>query len=150
MTADKKTGINEYNAFCRELRAGCILYNINSMNMWGDYLLVAHVTRIRVGNVNTYTVLLLGLKKQEGKYIPRNLCISLTPDCMEQVPFLKPVGYGKFTLVPVFDEVKVDVGLAAVYSQTDLHKFVSSLSIRKPRTRKYDKDGRLIIKKNSN
>ncbi len=147
---DKKTGIDEYNGFCRELRMGSILYNINSMNRWGEYLLVAHVTHIRTSDIDTYTVLLLGLKKSEGKYIPRNFCISLTPDNMEQIPFLKHVGYGKFTLVPVFDKIKVDVGLAAVYSQTDLHKFVSKLSIRKPRTHKYGKDGKSVIKKSGN
>lgn len=147
---ENKTGISEYNAFCKELRAGNILYNINSMNLWGDYLLVAHVTHIRVANINTYTALLIGMKKQDGKYVPRNLCISLTPDNMEQVPFLKHVGYSKFTLVPVFEDMKVDVGLATIYSQTDLHKFVSKLSIRKPRTHKYGNDGKPVIKKNGN
>jgi hypothetical protein len=147
---ENKTGIKEYNEFCKGLRAGNILYNINSMNLWGDYLLVAHVTHIRIGNADTYTALLLGLKKIEGQYVPRNFCISLTPDNMEQIPFLKHVGYGKFTLVPVFDEINVNVGLATVYSQTDLHKFVSKLSIRKPRTHKYGKDGKPVIKKNGN
>lgn len=147
---ENKTGLSEYNAFCSELRTGNILYNINSMNLWGDYLLVAHITRAKIDNVDTYTVLLLGLKKQDGKYIPRNLCISLTPDNMEQIPFLKHVGYCKFTLVPVFEEINVNVGLATVYSQTDLHKFVSKLSIRKPRTRKYGDDGKPVIKKNGN
>jgi hypothetical protein len=146
----EKTGINEYNAFCKELRAGSILYNINSVNLWGDYLLVANVAHVRVGNAATYTVLLLGMKKVEGNYVPRNLCISLTPDNMEQIPFLKHVGYGKFTLVPMFDEINVNVGLATVYSQTDLHKFVSKLSIRKPRVHKYGKDGKPVIKKNGN
>ena len=147
---EKRTGIKEYNEFCKELRAGNILYNINSMNLWGDYLLVAHVIHIRIGNADTYTALLLGLKKIEGQYVPRNFCISLTPDNMEQIPFLKHVGYGKFTLVPVFNEINVNVGLATVYSQTDLHKFVSKLSIRKPRTHKYGKDGKPVIKKNGN
>ena len=147
---ENKTGINEYNAFCKELMAGHILYNLNAMNLWGDYLLVAHVSHIRVGDVDTYTALLIGLRKQDGKYIPRNSCIALTPDNAEQVPFLKHVGYGKFTLTPVFDSIDINVGLATVYSQTDLHKFVSKLSIRKPRTHKYGKDGKPVIKKNGN
>ena len=150
MTSGKKTGLPEYNAFCKELRAGVILYNINNMNLWGDYLLVVNVAHIRVGNADTYTAFLLGLKKEEGKYITRNLCISLTPDKMEQIPFLKQVGYCKFKLAPVFDEIKMDIGLVTVYSQTDLHKFVSKLSIRKPRTHKYDKEGKPVIKKNGN
>lgn len=147
---DNKTGIEEYNAFCKELRVGNILYNLNSMNLWGDYLLVAHITRVKVGNTNTYTVLLIGMKKQDGQYVAKNLCISLTPDNMEQIPFLKHVGYSKFTLVPMFSEININVGLATVYSQTDLHKFVSKLSIRKPRTHKYGKDGKPVIKKNGN
>lgn len=147
---EKKPGIEEYNTFCRELKAGNILYNINTMNLWGDYLLVANVTHVRVGNANTYTVLLIGMKKEEGKYVPRNLCVSLTPDSAEQIPFLKSVGYGKFTLVPVFKDINVNTGLATVYSQVDLHKFVSKLSIRKPRTYKYGKDGKPIIKNNGN
>lgn len=146
----KRTGIEEYNAFCKELRIGNILYNINSMNLWGEYLLVANVTRIRFSNTDTYTALLLGMKKVDGKYVNRNFCISLTPDNMAQIPFLKCVGYSRFTLVPVFDEINVNVGLATVYSQTDLHKFTSKLSTRKPRTHKYGKDGKLIIKKNGN
>jgi hypothetical protein len=150
MTNEGKIGLNEYNLFCKGLRAGNILYNINAMNLWGDYLLVANVVHIRIGNADTYTVLLLGLKKEEGKYIPRNLSISLTPEHMSQIPFLKHVGYSKFTLTPVFDEIKVDVGLATVYSQVDLHKFVSKLSIRKPRSHKYGKDGKPIIKKPGN
>lgn len=147
---DNKTGIEEYNAFCKGLRAGNILYNINSMSLWGEYLLVANVTHIKVGNTTTYTAMLIGLKKQDGQYVPRNLCVSLTPENMEQVPFLKHVGYGKFTLVPVFDEININVGLATVYSQTDLHKFVTKLSIRKPRVHKYGKDGKPVIKKNGN
>jgi hypothetical protein len=147
---ENKTGINEYNAFCKELRAGNILYNINSMNLWGDYLLVAQVTHVRVGNASTYTVLLMGMKKEEGQYVPRNFSISLTPDDMAQVPFLKHVGYSKFNLVPVFSEININVGLATVYSQTDLHKYVSKLAIRKPRTHKYDGEGKPVIKKSGN
>ena len=146
----EKTGIEEYNGFCKELRVGNILYNINSMNLWGEYLLVAHIAHIKTSGIDTYTVLLLGLKKQDGKYVSRNVCVSLTPDNMEQIPFLKHVGYGQFTLVPVFDSINVNVGLATVYSQTDLHKFATKLSIRKPRTHKYGKDGKLVIKKSSN
>lgn len=142
----EKIGIEEYNGFCRELRAGNILYNTNSTNHWGEYLLVVHVTHVK----DTYAILLMGMEKTEGQYRTRNLCVSLTPDNMKQVPFLKHVGYCKFTLTPILDNVHVDVGLATVYSQTDLHKFVTNLSIKKPRTRKYGKDGRPIIKKNSN
>ena len=149
---DKKSGasIRAYNKFCKELKAGNILYNLNPLNLWGDYLLVAHVAHVKFGDTDTYTALLIGVKKEDGKYIPRNLYISLTPDKMEHVPFLKYVGYAKFTLLPVFGNIDVNVGLVTVYSQTDLHKFASELSIRKPRTHKYGKDGKLVIKKTNN
>lgn len=141
---------NEYNSFCKDLREGTVLYNMVSTNQWGEYLLVANVTPIKVNDTKTYTVLLLGLKKIDGQYIPRNLSISLTPDYVSYVPFLKPIGYCKFNLIPVLEEVNIKAGLAAVYSNTDLHKFASKLSIRKPRNHKYDRDGKPVIKKPSN
>jgi hypothetical protein len=52
--------------------------------------------------------------------------------------------------VPELLGLIANVGLATVYSQVDLHKFVSKLSIRKPRTHKYGKDGKPVIKKNGN
>jgi hypothetical protein len=143
----KKNTVLGYNEFCKELKAGQILYNLNAMNLWGDYLLVANVIHTRVGNADSYTVLLIGLDKKDNGYIPRNLYISLTPDNVEQIPFLKPVGYCKFKLVPIIENLHINAGLAAIYSQTDLRKFVSKLSVRKPRTRRYDRDGNPIIKK---
>lgn len=143
-------GLNEYNDFCRDLRAGTVLYNIDSTNLWGDYLLVVNVSPVRVGNAKTYTALLLGLKKQEGQYVSRDLCISLIPEYANRIPFLKHVGYCKFSLLPVLEKVNIDVGLATIYGNTDLHKFATKLSIRKPRTHKYDKDGKPVIKKPRN
>jgi hypothetical protein len=145
-----KIGLKEYNDFCKDLKAGSILYNINAMNNWGDYLLAINVDHIRFNNFNTYTVLLLGLKKEEGKYISRDFCISLTPDHRAQIPFLKYVGYSRFKLIPVLDDIKINVGLVARFSQVDLHQFAHKLSIRKPRTHKYGKDGKPIIKKTGN
>ena len=143
-------GLSEYNAFCKDLRAGNILYNIDSTNMWGEYLLVAHVTAVTVGGKKTYTALLICMEKREGSYIPLNRCISLTPDSAKNVPFLKHIGYCKFNLIPEFKDMRVDVGLVAVYSRTDLHKFATKLSIRKPKNRKYGKDGKLVIGKTEN
>ena len=150
MNGSINIGLDEYNSFCKELRAGNVLYNIDTTNLWGEYLLVAHVTPVRVGNAKTYTVLLLGLKKAEGKYVSNDLCISLTPDYAGRIPFLKHVGYCKFSLMPVLDNVDINVGLAAVYGNTDLHKFASKLSIRKPKVRKYDREGKPVIKKPRN
>ena len=142
-------GLDEYNGFCKGLSVGSILYNIDTTNMWGDYLLVASISHFKVGEIKTYTVILLGLKKEEGKYIPRNTSISLTPDYANSIPFLKPVGYCKFSMFPIIEEVNVNIGLAAVYGNTDLHKFATKLSIRKPRKHKYGKDGKPVIKKNN-
>ena len=62
-----KIGLKEYNDFCKDLKAGSILYNINAMNNWGDYLLAINVDHIRFNNFNTYTVLLLvGAKERRG------------------------------------------------------------------------------------
>ena len=150
MSIDGNTGLSEYNSFCKELRAGSILYNIDSTNLWGEYLLVAHTTKVRVGNALTYTVLLIALKKEKGQYIPLNLCISLTPDSAKNIPFLKQVGYCRFKLIPDFDSIDVNTGLVAIYSQTNLHKFAQNLSVRKPKSRKYNKDGNLVVRKTGN
>ena len=79
MNAD--AGLSEYNGFCKDLRAGNILYNIDSTNMWGEYLLVAHVTSVMVGDKKTYTALLICMEKKDGSYIPLNRCISQCKEC---------------------------------------------------------------------
>lgn len=150
MNNGEDLGLNEYNDFCRDLRAGNVLYNIDSTNLWGDYLLVVNVAPVKIGNVRTYTALLLGLKKENGRYVSRDLCISLTPDYANRIPFLKHVGYCRFNLIPVLEKVNIDVGLVTVYGNIDLHKFATKLSVRKPRAGKYGKDGKLVIKKPRN
>ena len=142
--------IEEYNTFCKSINVGSILYNINSTNCWGEYLLVADITAIKIDNLKTYAILLLGLKKEEGNYKPRELSVTLTPDDANNVPFLKPVGYCTFKLVPQLNKVNVDKGLIAAYSDIDLHKYANRLSIRKPRTSKYNHEGSLVIKKTYN
>lgn len=150
MNNDSNIGLDRYNSFCSELRAGHILYNMDSSNGWGEYLLVVNITPVSVGAVKTYTVLLTGLRKQDREYVPCHLCISMTPDYAARVPFLKHVGYCKFSIIPILEDVNVNVGLAAVYGSTNLHKFASKLSIRKPRNRKYDSGGKPVIKKPGN
>lgn len=147
MNSENNRKLGEYNSFCKDLRAGHILYNIDKTNLWGEYLLVANVVAVNIGTTKTYTVLLIGLKKEEGKYVPRNMSVSLTPEYVGHIPFLRHVGYCKFQLFPIIEEVNVNTGLAAVYGNTDLHKFASRLSIRKPKASKYGKDGKPVIKK---
>lgn len=150
MSVKSEAGLSEYNAFCKGLIEGNILYNMDKTNLWAEYLVVANVIPVRVGNVKTYTVLLLGLRKQNGKYTPINQRISLTPDYARHTPFLKVVGYCKYRLLPEMTDVEVNVGLAAVYGSTDLHKFATKLSIKKPRHSKYDSEGKLVIKNTNN
>lgn len=142
--------LGAYNDFCRNITEGSILYNVDSTNMWGDYLLVVNKQLIRVGNAKTYSLLLLGLKKENGQYKHRNLRISLTPDYANRIPFLKYVGNCKFELLPILNEVNVHIGLVSVYSTVDLHKYTQQLSVRKPQKKKYGKDGKPIIKKCNN
>ena len=142
--------IEEYNTFCSSIKVGSILYNINSTNYWGEYLLVADKVTIKIDNLKTYTILLLGLSKEGSNYKPRELSITLTPDDANNVPFLKPVGYCTFKLVPQLNKISVDKGLIAAYSDIDLHKYANRLSIRKPKTSKYDHEGKLVIKKTYN
>ena len=140
----------KYNDFCRNLVEGSVLYNIDSTNLWGEYLLVVNKTTINIGNIQTYTLLLIGLKKENGKYIPRNLKISFTPEYAHRVSFLKYVGMCKFDLLPILKESNINSGLVAVYGSADLHKFAKKLNIRKPQKKKYDKEGKPIIKQLNN
>lgn len=142
--------LSEYNSFCRELKAGNVLYNLNSTNMWGEYLLVVNVAAVKVGESRTYTVMLLELRRQDGKFVPGNTCVSMTPDYADNIPFLRYVGHCKFSLVPLLEDVNINIGLATVYGNTDLHKFTTKLSIRKPRSSKYDKEGNPVIRKPRN
>ena len=144
------TSLEEYNKFCNNLAEGCILYNIDSTNMWGDYFLVANISPVRIGEMKTYTALLLGLKKDKNRFLPVNRKIKLTPDCAGNVPFLKYVGRCKFSIIPELSEVEVNIGLATVYGQTDLRKFTEKLSIRKPKKKKYGRDGKLFVRKTGN
>lgn len=146
MTTDNNLEINEYNQFCSNLREGYVLYNIDTTNSWGDYLLVANISTIKIGEVKTYTVLLLGLRKDQSNFVPRNIRIKLTPEHAGNVPFLKYVGHCNFRLIPELEEVNINIGLATVYGTTDLHKFATNLSIRKPRKHKYANDGKLVIR----
>jgi hypothetical protein len=144
------TDISTYNKFCRSLREGCILYNIDKTNSWGEYFLVANIASIRFAGQRTYSMMLLGLSKKEQGFVPRNLRIKLTPDYARNIPFLKNVGQCNFTLVPEIRDVDVNLGLVAVYGDVNLHKYAQKLSVHKPKSRKYGKDGHLVIKKAEN
>lgn len=142
--------LSGYNSFCSNLKEGYILYNIDTTNQWGEYLLVANVATVRIKGIETYTCMLLGLKKENNGFVPRNCRIKLTPDYASNIPFLKYVGKCTFSIVPIIEDIKVDIGLVTAYGQADLHRFAEKLSIRKPKKRKYGKDGKPIIRKTNN
>lgn len=145
VNADKVL-LDDYNTFCRNLKEGCILYNVDSTNAWGNYLLVANIIPID----NTYTVLLIGLKKEDGKFKTRDIKINLTPDYAKNTPFLKYVGLCEFQLIPVLSKINVNQALVTVYGSTDLRKFNKKADLRKPRVRRYDKAGTPVIKTTKN
>lgn len=142
--------IETYNQFCESVSEGNILYNIDSTNKWGDYLLVANKATVIIGELKTYTMMFLGLEKKKDKFSLRNLRIKFTPDYVKHIPFLKPVGNCRFRLLPELFDVNVNMGLATVYGRADLWKFRKNMSFRKPKVRKYGIDGKLIIKKVEN
>lgn len=142
--------LEAYNEFCRNLREGNILYNLDRTNSWGEYFLVANIATVKLMEYKTYTMLLIGLKKKDKEFVPRNIRIKITPDYASNIPFLKYVGHCNYMLVPEIKDISVNIGLVAVYGKADLRKYAQKLSIRKPKTRKYGKDGKLIIKKAEN
>lgn len=150
MSIKKVPNLVDYNKFCESLKEGDILYNINSTNLWGDYLLVSNITPLTIVGIKTYTVLLLGLKKEEDNYIPLDLRIKLTSDDAPSIPFLRTVGYCKFKLVPDLSTIYINKGLVSIYGSVDLWKYREKLNIKKPRRRKYDKAGNPVIKKAGN
>ena len=150
MNHENNTSLDTYNEFCKTQVEGNILYNIDKTNNWGEYLLIVNIATVRVGEIKTYSMLLIGLQKEGKEFKPKNLRIKLTPDYCSNIPFLKYVGHCNFKLVPTLEDVDVNIGLAAVYGTTDLWKYKEKLSIRKPKTRKYDKEGKLVIKKTGN
>lgn len=144
------TDMDAYNSFCKEVKEGSIIYNIDNTNDWGEYLLVVNKVVFHIAGIKTYSLLLLGLQKSEGKYKPRDLRINITPECVKNIPFLKYVGYANYELLPSIHNAVVHSGLVATYSEGDLHKYAEKFNIRKPQSSKYGKDGYPITKKLNN
>lgn len=134
--------LEQYNAFCKNIAEGYILYNLDSTNNWGEYLLVGEKFHVKVGDCKTYAVLLFGIRRKENRFVFNNIRIKLTPDCAANVPFLKYIGRCKCSTFPDTSNFKVNLGLAVAYGNTDLHKYAEKLSIRKPKKRKYANDGK--------
>lgn len=147
---NKIAEFSTYNIFCKELNEGDVLYNVDSTNGWGDYLLVANIATVKLFDKKTYTVMLLGLTKNSDGFKSRNVRIKLTPDYSSNVPFLKCVGHCDFRIEPVIKNIRVNIGLATSYGTVGLKKFKDKLDLKKPKVRKYGKDGKLILQKAEN
>jgi hypothetical protein len=143
---DEDKNLEKFNLFCKNISEGVVLYNLNTTNHWGELLLVASICPITVHNTKTYTVLLVGVKREEGNLTIRNTRIKFTPDYADSIPFLKYVGHCKFSLLPKITETKLNMGLMVTYGSVDLWKYRKKLSIRKPKKRKYGNDGEPIVK----
>lgn len=135
-------GLKDYNGFCSNLREGYILYNLDSENGWGEYLLVGEKFTVCIGEQKTFAALLFGLKKKEKRFVFNGIRVKLTPECAGNVPFLKYVGKCRCLTFPDMDDFNVNMGLAVAYSTTDLHKYSKMLSIRKPKKSRYGSDGK--------
>lgn len=140
----------KYNEFCRSVNEGDILYNIDSTNCWGDYLLVAAKAPIKVRNAKSWFILLLGLDLKDDKLITTSVRINLTPDEMQSTYYLKYVGYCKYSLTPTIYNSTIVEALKNTYKNIDLWKYSKKLHLRKPKKRKYGRDGKPIINNNNN
>ena len=145
-----RDSLRMYNDFCASIREGDILYNIDNTNMWGSYLLVAARASINMGGHKTWFMLLIGLDKDGEEFTSNNTRINLNPDKASSTSYLKRIGHTKFKVDIVFKEVNINNGLAVVYENTDLWKYSRKLDTRKPRKKKYDRTGDLLIKNYNN
>lgn len=150
MSHENSEILEEYNRFCKDMHEGNILYNVDKTNSWGEYLLIVNIATVIYNGVKTYSMLLLGLKKKGKEFLSRNIKIKITPDFARNIPFLKYVGHCTFNLVPQLKEVNVNLGLATIYGEIDLKKYVQKLTTRKPKQRKYSADGSPIVKRTDN
>lgn len=146
----RKFAASQYSDFCRMLKEGDILYNVNKTTKWGDYFLVAAKISTIVNKTEFFSILLLGLKNDSRSLVFAGTRVDLTPQKASFVPYLKVIGNSKFSLYPLIEEYNVNNGLAVVYKNTDLWKFSSRIPVRKPRVRKYGEDGKPIVKPTNN
>jgi hypothetical protein len=147
---DSTLSLEEYNEFCRSIIEGNILFNLNFSYWQTKFLLVTNITPVKVGDIQTYTVTMLGLEKKDKSFIPLDIRVRLSPNDTKNIPFLKIVGMCKFKLNPEMVDTKVNLGLVTVFSNIDLRQYTKKLSIRKPHESRYESNGGLTIKKSGN
>ena len=135
-----------YNRLCKQFHEADILYNLDITNMWGEYLLVAAKSIFKMDGIKFYYIMLLGLDKTEDGFKPNNLKISLAPEKLENLSYLKPIGTCKFRVVSEIESTDINTELEENYKNIDPWKYNSRLTTRKPVRRKYDSNGELVIK----
>ena len=135
-----------FNNFCENLSEGDILYNLDYTNKWGEYLLVLSKATIKMKDCKTYYVLLTGLKKKDGRFIPANTRINLTPKMADSTYFLKPIGSCEYSILPIIENVFINKGLIAMYENTDLKEYSAKAHVRKPKVRKYGEDNKPVVR----
>jgi hypothetical protein len=142
-TRGRSIPANAYNKFCSELKEGDILYNINKPNGWGEYLLVANKTCLLINDILTWTILFVGLSPE---YEDNNTRINLTPENADNISFLKKIGHCKFSMVCSIGYRSINENLLKTYKNTSLWRYAGKILFRKPKRRKYGKDGNLMVR----
>lgn len=134
----------QYNQFCKSIKEGNILYNRNNSSTIGELFLVAAKITVILNNIETYTVLLIGVREVGGKLVLNNQRIDLTPQKEFISSMLRPVGYCNYDYVSEITEYKLYRGSIAAYRDTDVKKFYSNSF--KTQSRRYGDDGYPLVK----
>lgn len=141
--------MKEYVEFCKNLNEGDILCEVGATNISSELLLVAAKIAIVIGDTETYSLLLLGIKKVGDRIIPDGKRVDVTPQKVSLARFLKLVGHCEYNLIPDIEKYKVNSGLVVYYKDTNLKAFSKEHS-RKPRMGRYGDDGELLVKSTNN
>lgn len=149
MRCDSPEYIKEYIEFCKNIREGDILCDVGGTNISSELLLVAGKITIIIGDIETYSLILLGMKKQNDKIVPDGKRVDITPQKVAFARFLKLVGHCEYSLVAVVDNYRVNTGLVVSYKDADMKNFSKNHS-RKPRLGRYGDDGELLVKSATN
>ena len=139
-----------FTAFCRERHEGEILYNLDSTNLWGEYLLIVSKIKFKVNGTTTYCLILHSVTLKDHTLIPLNRRIDFSSEMANSVPFLKPVGFCKFELNPHFTKVDINLPLIVTYKNQDIWDYTKRSKTPKPKKRTYGIDGLKIIKPTDN
>lgn len=151
MAGDTVTKLAYFNDFCKDTKEGDVLYNLDSTNSWGRYLLVVIKSVMCIDSQRTSFLTLFGLEKDEdGKLTPKGTRIDLTFDKVSSLPYLKRIGHCKYFLTPVLVEERMNENLEKFYKATTTFHYHNVHKCPKKKIRKWDTDGRKIVKDTNN